>query len=130
MPRPRDAGDCGDRRPAGYGRIVRDGAGRFTALSSTRTRREQRAIREVNPSYYCFDRGDSLRPAESRPQPVSGEYYLTDTLELLLMEGSASRSPRVPAEDVLSINTPEDLAMVDRLFRPAEESRTQSGSPA
>ena len=49
---------------------------------------------------------------------MSGEYYLTDTLSLLL---SGSKPVEVieavPPDDVLSINTPEDLAKVDAIYR-------------
>ena len=42
----------------------------------------------------------------------------TDTLELLLSRGRRVEVVQaVPPEDVLSINTPEDLATVDRIFR-------------
>lgn len=105
--------------PTGYGRIVRD-AGRFTGIVEHKNATDvQRQIREVNPSYYCFDGAElfaSLRKVDRNP--ASGEYYLTDTLGLLLKEGKRVEvAPGVPAEDVLSINTPEDLAIVDRIFR-------------
>ncbi len=106
--------------PAGYGRIVRDAAGRFTGIVEHKNATpEQRAIREINPSYYCFNRADlfdSLKKVDRNP--ASGEYYLTDTLGLLLKQGKRVEvAPGVPPEDVLSINTPEDLAIVDRLYR-------------
>ena len=106
--------------PAGYGRIVRDAAGGFTGIVEHKNAtEEQRRIREVNPSYYCFRRGDlfsALRKVERNP--ASGEYYLTDTPALLLKEGKRVEVvPAVPPEDVLSINTPEDLAVVDRIYR-------------
>lgn len=113
--------------PAGYGRIVRDRGQRFTGIVEHKNATpEQLAIREVNPSYYCFDRAElfaSLRKVERNP--ASGEYYLTDTLALLLGEGKRVEvAPGVPAEDVLSINTPEDLAIVDRIYRSRADART------
>jgi UDP-N-acetylglucosamine diphosphorylase/glucosamine-1-phosphate N-acetyltransferase len=111
--------------PTGYGRIARDAAGRFQAIVEHKNATEdQRKIREVNPSYYCFSAPDlfaSLKKVKRNPQ--SGEYYLTDTLALLLSEGKRVEVvPAVPPEDVLSINTPEDLAMVDRIFRSRRDS--------
>ncbi|MCC6951922.1 MAG: hypothetical protein IT433_10830, partial [Phycisphaerales bacterium] len=54
--------------------------------------------------------------------PVSGEYYLTDVPELLLRSGSTVEViEAVPPEDVLSINTPEDLARVDGIYRARAE---------
>jgi len=106
--------------PTGYGRIVRDAQGRFTAIVEHRNATpDQRAIREINPSYYCF-RTPALFEALAAVtrNPLTGEYYLTDTLALLLARHQRVEvAPGVPPEDVLSINTPDELRLVDRLFR-------------
>ena len=106
--------------PAGYGRVVRDAAGRFERIVEQKNASdEQLAIREVNPSYYCFDRA-ALFEALGRlgRDGVSGEYYITDVPQMLREAGSVVEViEAVPAEDVLSINTPEQLAEVDRVFR-------------
>lgn len=106
--------------PTGYGRIVRDGDGRFRGIVEHRNATTaQRAIREVNPSYYCFRRPDLMEALRNVPRnDASGEYYLTDVLGLLLARGRRVEVvPSVPPEDVLSINTPEELAAVDRIYR-------------
>ena len=104
----------------GYGRIVRDSQGYFQAIVEQKNATpEQLKIREVNPSYYCFDAA-SLFGALSRVtrNALTGEYYLTDVPALLLSEGKRVEVVQaVPPEDVLSINTLEELANVDRLFR-------------
>ncbi len=121
--------------PAGYGRIVRDGQGRFAAIVEERNLSpEQRGIREVNPSYYCFDAQAlfTALPALQR-NSVAGEYYLTDVPALLLERGMRVESmQRMPAEEVLSVNTPEQLAQVDRILRArqrAAPSTTTGGRP-
>lgn len=106
--------------PTGYGRIVRDGEGNFTAIVEHKDcTPEQRAINEINPSYYCFDARamfDALGRVQRNPQ--SGEYYITDVPGMLLSGGGRVEViDAVPPEDVLSINTPEQLAEVDRIFR-------------
>lgn len=106
--------------PTGYGRIVRDASGRFERIVEHKNATpEQRAIREVNPSYYCFDRVplfDALR--EVRPNEATRERYLTDVLAIMLGKGlRVEVEPGVPPEDVLSINTPAELAVVDRIYR-------------
>jgi len=111
--------------PTGYGRIVREhsddsgSAGRFRAIVEHRNATpEQRAIREVNPSYYCFDAAalfDGLRRVKRNE--MSGEYYVTDVPGLLVSDGKRVEViDAVPPEDVLSINTPEELARVDRIL--------------
>jgi UDP-N-acetylglucosamine diphosphorylase/glucosamine-1-phosphate N-acetyltransferase len=106
--------------PAGYGRIVRDGSGRFAAIVEHKNASEaQREIREVNPSYYCFRLG-SLSEGLRRVgrDGASGEYYLTDVPAILLAGGDRVEViDAVPPEDVLSINTLAQLAEVDRIMR-------------
>jgi len=115
--------------PTGYGRIWRDAQGRFLAIVEQKNcTPEQLRIREVNPSYYCFDEA-ALFGAIPRVQrnAVSGEYYLTDVPELLLRSGSTVEViEAVPPEDVLSINTPEDLARVDAMYRARAERPVKS----
>lgn len=112
--------------PQGYGRIARDANGRFLAIVEQKNATPaQLKIREVNPSYYLFDTKrlfEALR--DVKRNELTGEYYLTDTLELLLKGGRRVEViEAVPPEDVLSINTLEDLAKVDGLYR----SRTGGG---
>lgn len=110
----------------GYGRIVRDGDGRFCKIvEQVNATEEQRQICEINPSYYCFRLGD-LRDGLARitTNETSGEEYITDVPELLLGSGKTVEViDAVPPEDVLSINTLEQLAEVDSIFR----SRAGSG---
>jgi bifunctional N-acetylglucosamine-1-phosphate-uridyltransferase/glucosamine-1-phosphate-acetyltransferase GlmU-like protein len=106
--------------PTGYGRIDRHADGSFRAIVEHKNcTPEQLAIREVNPSYYGFGVRDlfgALR--QVRRNPVSNEYYVTDVPELLLAAGRRVEViEAVPPEDILSINTPEDLAEVDRIYR-------------
>jgi len=106
--------------PDGYGRIVRDADGRFAAIVEQKSATpEQLKIHEVNPSYYCFD---TQRLFETLGRvdrdALSGEYYLTPVPSLLQAAGEVVEViEAVPPEDVLSINTVENLAEVDRVFR-------------
>jgi bifunctional UDP-N-acetylglucosamine pyrophosphorylase/glucosamine-1-phosphate N-acetyltransferase len=105
--------------PQGYGRIERDSYGNFARIVEQKDATPaQLAINEVNPSYYCFRTAD-LFDALTRVtnQNASGEYYITDVFELLLRDGKrVSVVDAVPAEDVLSVNTPEQLAEVSRIL--------------
>jgi bifunctional UDP-N-acetylglucosamine pyrophosphorylase/glucosamine-1-phosphate N-acetyltransferase len=106
--------------PTGYGRIVRDAGGAFVRIVEQKNASEvELAIREVNPSYYCFDAGRLFSSLERvKRNEVSGEYYITDVPELMLSAGERVEViDAVPPEDVLSINTLEQLAEVDAIFR-------------
>jgi bifunctional UDP-N-acetylglucosamine pyrophosphorylase / glucosamine-1-phosphate N-acetyltransferase len=106
--------------PAGYGRIVRDAEGRVQAIVEDKALApEQREIREVNSSIYCFTL-DKLWPclAALRPENVHHELYLTDAIALL-----RQRNERVLAyvaadpNEVVGCNTRAHLADADRVFR-------------
>ncbi len=106
--------------PSGYGRIVRDAAGRFVAIVEQKNATpEQLAIREVNPSYYCFAAGALVAALKQVTRnPLTNEYYITDVPALMMSAGKRVEViDAVPPEDVLSINTPEDLAQVDAIYR-------------
>lgn len=117
--------------PSGYGRIERDAHGSFRRIVEQKDATpEQLKINEINPSYYCFrtaDLFDALRRVTN--QNASGEYYLTDVFELLLRDGKrVSVVDAVPPEDVLSVNTPEQLAEVSRILE--GRSSSQAGARA
>jgi bifunctional UDP-N-acetylglucosamine pyrophosphorylase/glucosamine-1-phosphate N-acetyltransferase len=106
--------------PAGYGRIVRDAEGRVQAIVEDKSATpEQREIREVNSSIYCFTL-EKLWPALAalRPENAHRELYLTDAIGLL-----RGRNERVLAQvasdatEILGCNTRAELAEIDRVLR-------------
>jgi len=106
--------------PTGYGRIVRDDSGRFERIVEQKDAGERElAIREVNPSYYCF-RSKPLFERLSRTDNdnANGEYYVTDVFGIARRDGATVEVvAAVPPEDILSINTVDQLASVDRIMR-------------
>ena len=73
----------------GYGRIVRDADGAVKKIVEQKdASAEEQLIKEVNSGMYVFD-SQSLLYALDKIQPnnAQGEYYLTDTLEILLNAG-------------------------------------------
>jgi len=106
--------------PTGYGRIVRDEAGRVAAIVEEKAANaEQKRLTEINSGIYCFE-ASLLWPylAKVTPNPASGEYYLTDVVELMRADGQHT-APLVieDASELLGINTKVELAEVDRIFR-------------
>lgn len=73
----------------GYGRILRgENGGVMRIVEHRDATDEQKAIREINLSIYCFDRAllrDSLKTLQ--PNNVQGEYYLTDCIAYISGEG-------------------------------------------
>jgi len=75
--------------PTGYGRIVRDAAGRFTAIvEHADATPEQAAITEINSGMYAFD-GIPLAAVLKRLTTgnAKGEEYLTEALTILSDDG-------------------------------------------
>lgn len=73
----------------GYGRIVRDADGGVRKIVEQKdANEEEKRINEVNSGMYVFD-SESLVYALAKitPNNAQGEYYLTDTLEILLDAG-------------------------------------------
>ena len=106
--------------PTGYGRIVRDARGGVERIvEQSDGNPEELAIREVNPSIYCFRRA-FLAPALRRvsPENVQGEYYLTDVIEVLRSTGHTVLAvPAVDPTETLGVNDRAQLAAAEALLR-------------
>lgn len=75
--------------PTGYGRILRDAEGKPCGIVEEKDATpDQRALKEVCVSVYCFDCQTMFRllPTLSS-QNAQGEYYLTDMLEAVYRDG-------------------------------------------
>ena len=106
--------------PTGYGRIIRNDQGRFEAIIEHKNATDaQRAISEVYPSYALFDAGRLFDELETlAPDSVTGEVYLTEIPARLHRAGHRVEVvDAVPPEDILSINTMDQLAEVDAILR-------------
>jgi bifunctional UDP-N-acetylglucosamine pyrophosphorylase / glucosamine-1-phosphate N-acetyltransferase len=106
--------------PSGYGRIVRQNDGSVAAIvEDSALTGEQRSIREINSSIYCFTL-EKLWPclAALKPHNVHRELYLTDAITVLRQKGEKVQAVVArDAEEVLGCNTRGDLAAVDAVFR-------------
>ena len=125
--------------PSGYGRIQRNAHGDFEAIVEQKDcTPEQLKTREVNPSYYCFASGDlfdCLARVDNRN--AAGEYYITDVFTLLKAAGKVVHVvDAVPADEVLSVNTPAQLREVSDILQSRRAAgaaqgvhRTQEATP-
>ena len=106
--------------PTDYGRVLRDSEGRVQAIVEEKSvTPEQRAIREVNSSIYCFTL-TKLWPCLNalRPENAHRELYLTDVIGLLRQRNERVLAYVAPdPREILGCNTRAALADVDRIFR-------------
>lgn len=101
--------------PTGYGRIVRGAGGEVTAIREHKDANPaERHIRECNAGIYAVRVGllTTALPTLS-DRNAAGEVYLTDLVEVAASSG-AVRALRVAESEVAGVNTPEQLAAMER----------------
>jgi len=99
--------------PYGYGRIIRDKEGGIKGIIEEMDLPEdKKGINEINTGIYCFNK-ENLFPVLEKivPDNKQGEYYLTDTVKMLLKDGlNIGNIMAKDYSEVLGINTRVDLA--------------------
>lgn len=101
----------------GLGRVVRDSQGEFLRIVEQKDATPaERAIREINTGCYAFRAADLLEAlTQVRADNQQREYYLTDCAEILRRSGRrVVAACTFEIEEALGINTPEQLAEVER----------------
>jgi bifunctional UDP-N-acetylglucosamine pyrophosphorylase/glucosamine-1-phosphate N-acetyltransferase len=106
--------------PYGYGRVLRDRAGRvFGIVEEKNASPEQRLVNEINAGVYLAD-AEFLRAALAavKKDPVKKEYYLTDIVRYAVQSGRPVASLTVrDAHEVLGANDRAELAFLNRQVR-------------
>jgi bifunctional UDP-N-acetylglucosamine pyrophosphorylase/glucosamine-1-phosphate N-acetyltransferase len=104
--------------PTGYGRVLRDPAGRVQRIVEERDAGDrERAIAEINSGIGLWARGPLARVLPSLPAHGQ-EVYLTDAVAALLAAGYPVETVLAPdARRVMGVNTRRDLAEAEALLR-------------
>lgn len=106
--------------PTGYGRIVRNEEGSVLKIVEQKdATEEEKAIKEINGGMYAFD-AKLLKYALSKltNNNVQNEYYLTDTIEILLAEGHRVDAIAIEeVDDIAGVNSRVQLAEATRVMR-------------
>lgn len=106
--------------PTGYGRIVRNSNNQFQKIVEQKDATdEEKAIQEINGGMYVFEAKllkESLKKITN--QNSQNEYYLTDTIEILLSEGHRIDAIAImSAEDILGVNSRTQLAEATTIMK-------------
>ncbi|MFQ5601515.1 MAG: NTP transferase domain-containing protein [Candidatus Krumholzibacteriia bacterium] len=103
--------------PTGYGRVIRaEDGGVLRIVEHEDATDEERRVREINSGLYVFA-APALFEAVAKVDAdnAQGEYYLTDTLEILRRAGRRVSAYRCPdPRQVLGVNDPDQLREAER----------------
>ncbi|RCX18422.1 UDP-N-acetylglucosamine pyrophosphorylase /glucosamine-1-phosphate N-acetyltransferase [Anaerobacterium chartisolvens] len=108
--------DC----PDGYGRVVRDGQGNVQKIVEHKdASEEEKNIREINSGIYCFTISCLMEALKKINNANSqGEYYLTDTLEILIKNNLKVGALRAEdSDEILGINDRLQLSRASEICR-------------
>ena len=106
--------------PTGYGRIIRasDSDNVLKIVEQKDASQEELAVREINSGIYLFNAPllfQALR--EVNTNNAQKEYYLTDVFGICFRNGKSVYAFKTEnAEEILGINTPEQLMEAERLL--------------
>ena len=105
---------------SGYGRIVRDEAGKVTGIVEHKdATAEQRMINEMNSGMLAIN-GAALKNLLSRVdnKNAQGEYYLTDIFELGVAAGFSIGTVQPEYDwEVTGVNSRQQLAELERIYQ-------------
>jgi len=106
--------------PEGLGRILRDEKGEFQGIIEDKDASpEQKAITEVNMSYYVFHTPDLLAAlTHLRTDNAQKEYYITDTPAIMKSQNKKVVAlPVLKPIESLGINTVKEAEIVEEVMR-------------
>ena len=104
----------------GYGRIVRNADGNVIKIVEHKdATEEERKINEINSGMYVFDAQSLVYSLDKlEPNNAQGEYYLTDTLEILLSAGKKIGAYAIEDNDeIRGINNRIQLNEAETIMR-------------
>ena len=103
----------------GFGRVLRDEAGRVTGIvEEHEATPQQLTIRELNVGVYCFDADWLWSHLHRLPLSPNGEYYLTDLVHMAVDEGRSVEAVALKdAEQALGVNDRTHLARAEGAVR-------------
>jgi bifunctional UDP-N-acetylglucosamine pyrophosphorylase/glucosamine-1-phosphate N-acetyltransferase len=115
--------------PAEYGRLVLDSAGALEAIVEYRDADDaQRAITLCNSGVMAIS-ASSIWDLLDRvgDDNAKGEYYLTDIVALARADGLACAVVEGAAQEVLGVNSRNDLAAAEAAWQEARRARAMAG---
>ena len=106
--------------PTGYGRIIKDAEGNFEKIVEQKDATlEEQKVNEINSGMYIFN-SDILSETLSKitNDNAQGEYYLTDTIEIVKKENLGRVATMVvdDVDEIRGVNSPEQLKEAETIL--------------
>lgn len=103
---------------SGYGRVMRDEKGFVIGVIEDKhtTPKERRRFKELNGGVYLMESEVLSYLNKIKENKSSGEYYLTDIVGIVSGAGMRVDAYPFPFEEVLGVNTREELYMVSEIL--------------
>ena len=107
--------------PTGYGRIIKDSWGKFVKIVEQKdaTLEEQR-VDEINSGMYLFDSAVLTQALDKITNDnAQGEYYLTDTIEIVKSEGLGTVATMTvdDVNEIKGVNSVDQLAEAEEILK-------------
>ncbi len=101
-----------------FGRILRDDKGVIRGIVELKDATDaERAIMELNPSFFCFEKDWLLANLENlKNNNAQQEYYLTDLVRIAIDGGDTITSIEINPLETIGINSPEQLELASQLM--------------
>lgn len=112
--------------PTGYGRIIKDNWGRFVKIVEQKdaTLEEQR-VDEINSGMYIFNSAVLSKTLSMiTNNNAQGEYYLTDTIEIVKSQGLGEVATMVveDVDEIKGVNSQEQLKEAEAILSKRNEN--------
>lgn len=108
------------KREHSYGRILRDKEGNIKKIVEiTDSSEEEKYISEANSGIYVLNKNNIAELVkEVKENPLKGEYYLTDIVEIGVKKGKKIEAyPLAEEDELIGINTRTELALAIKYLR-------------
>ncbi|MCK4650680.1 bifunctional UDP-N-acetylglucosamine diphosphorylase/glucosamine-1-phosphate N-acetyltransferase GlmU [Candidatus Babeliales bacterium] len=103
--------------PSGYGRVIKDKDKLFIVEEKNCTD-EQRTITLINAGIYLVSKDFLANNLDKiKKNPVSGEYYITDLVEVASKQNVNVQTIQVPYDNVRGVNNLEELWVAEQIKR-------------
>ncbi|MBR1597791.1 MAG: NTP transferase domain-containing protein [Lachnospiraceae bacterium] len=112
--------------PAGYGRIIKDNWGKFVKIVEQKDASlEEQRVDEINSGMYLFDSAVLSKALDKLTNDnAQGEYYLTDTIEIVKSEdlGTVATMTVDDVNEIKGVNSVDQLAEAETILKERENA--------